>query len=124
MILSIAALATKDRTANLFSLLGWEAAIIADTVLKQENTANAIKELEQFSYESPRGRVMMDNDLHQTYAPVYRSKVVRNTDDACCLSIVGEMNNIDEERKKLQADIIRLNGEGSYWFNAYACLES
>jgi hypothetical protein len=34
------------------------------------------------------------------------------------------MNGINEERKKLKEDIIRLNGEGSHWFNAYACLES
>lgn len=119
-----AALTAKDRVPNIFSLLGWEAAIVAATVCRHTNITDAIENLENLAYESPRGHVTMDKDFHQTDAPLYHVKVIRNDKDTCSLSIIQAMTDIDDQRNKLKEDIIRLNREGTYWYNAYACLDS
>lgn len=110
--------AIRENKANVFSLLGWEAALL---VTAMENAAE-----DGISLDSPRGTVRIDVDTHYSEAPVYYARVVKNEDTGNCrLSDVKEAGDLQEERKLLQRDITYIqNSTANSWLNAYACLDS
>ncbi len=118
------ALKKINKTPNVFSLLGWEAGIVAAKGFEAGDTTNAITALEGFRFESPRGQVTLDATTHQSNAPVYEAIVQRGEDGMCVLHVTGVSPITDEQRVKLEEEINGATGTMTSWFNAYGCLDS
>lgn len=71
------AMKNSDRKPNLFSLLGWEAAILLDALLEKSIS------LKGWKYESPRGEVIIHPQTHHTYAPVYYGMILPDENGKC-----------------------------------------
>ncbi|WEK70375.1 MAG: hypothetical protein P0Y62_02230 [Candidatus Chryseobacterium colombiense] len=107
----------REGKANLFSLLGWEAALF----IGMENIR-----FDGISIDSPRGRVWMNPDNGFTEAPVYYATVIKAKDSENCeLTDVHYAAVTESERESLKINIKDMqNTEANTWFNAYGCLES
>jgi len=107
----------KDGKANLFSLLGWEAA----QFIGLENT-----EFGEMSVKSPRGKVFMNPESGFSEAEVYYATVSKDEYTGnCLLKNIHESSVTGAERKGLQKNMEYIRTiETNTWFNAYACLES
>lgn len=107
----------KEGKANLFSLLGWEAA----QFIGLENTS-----LDGMIISSPRGRVSINPENGFTEAGVYYATVSKDEITGNCILRDLEAASLTEsERKGLENNIQSLqNIEANTWLNAYACLES
>ncbi len=108
----------RQNKANIFSLLGWEAALFIEA-------ANE-KSLDAITIHSPRGKVYMNPVTGFSSAPIYYATVAKNKETGNCqLEDITEAENLDEERSRLQYHILAVqNVTSNSWFNAYACLES
>jgi branched-chain amino acid transport system substrate-binding protein len=105
----------KNKQANIFHLLGWEAGIVAAQIVK-----NDIGSLKGWSYDSPRGLVTIHPDTQHTYAPLYETTIEGN-EQGNCKVIVREMINISaEEHQRVLAD--KPEGMVSGWKNNYLCI--
>lgn len=67
-----------DKKVNLFSLLGWEAAILLIKALSEGPVS-----LKGWKYESPRGEVNIHPQTHHTYAPVYYGMILPDGKEKC-----------------------------------------
>lgn len=107
----------REGKANLFSLLGWEAALFIGI----ENIR-----FDDISIHSPRGKVWMNPDNGFTEAPVYYATVIKAKDSENSeLTGVHYASVTESEREKLKINIQDMqNKEANTWFNAYGCLES
>ena len=107
----------KEGKSNLFSLLGWEAALF----INKENVL-----FDDISIDSPRGRVWMNPENRFSEAPIYISKLTEDQNTGnCILSDLVEASETERERELLKNDISYIQSiEANTWFNAYACLES
>lgn len=115
----------KKKNANLFSLLGWEAALLINRALKATDCQEAIALLENYTYNSPRGEVTIDGDTHETNAPIYEAWIQKDkASDGCVLKPLHESMFTDEERYALEHDINNFTGQSARWFNSYGCLLS
>jgi branched-chain amino acid transport system substrate-binding protein len=114
----------NDQRANIFSLLGWEAARLV-AAIKDSNTQQAITCLEGFTFNSPRGKVTVSAANHRSNAPVYEAVVQENKMTGNCL-LAGVMESAltAEQHQKLENDIQTVEGSFTSWLNAYPCLES
>ncbi len=61
----------KNKAANIFHLLGWEAGIVSQQVVQA-----GINSLKGFAYNSPRGTVTIHPVTQHTYAPLYKGEIV------------------------------------------------
>lgn len=68
----------QDKSPNLFSLLGWEAALLLHQL--QSNGAGSLK---GWTYDSPRGEVTIHPQTHHTYAPLYYGRIVEDANGKC-----------------------------------------
>lgn len=108
----------RQGKANVFSLLGWEAA--SYVAVTNGELSDGIKIV------SPRGEVYMNPETGFSEAPVYYATVVKNERNGnCALSSLTEAEGIEGDRERLKHDIdfIR-NTTANSWLNAYACLDS
>jgi branched-chain amino acid transport system substrate-binding protein len=113
------------KRATVFSLLGWEAGIVAATAIKATDAGEATKNLEGLTISSPRGQLMLAADTHHTHAPVYEAWVERDEATGNCKLVPGEASpNTENERIKLDQRIIATVGPYTSWLNTYACLDS
>ena len=108
----------KPGKANIFSLLGWEAALFIAAMNKGA--------LDGIIINSPRGSVFMNPNTGFAEAPVYYAAVTKNEETGNChLEDITEVNNLNEERESLQLNINAIKDTlTNSWLNAYACLES
>ncbi len=111
---------TTNREANVFSLLGWETALIAQQVhlLAQENYADGTgiaEQLAEIKISSPRGEMKLDKDTHYFTAPVYKATLNNNSSEM----IIENMGNSEND----WADFTEHPSEGvsSGWTNTYLC---
>lgn len=107
-----------EHKANIFSLLGWEAALFIEKA--GQGT------FEEITIDSPRGKVHMNPENNFTEAPVYYATVTKNDDSGnCLLNHLETVNNLTEERNNLKDNINFIkNTAANSWLNAYACLDS
>lgn len=107
----------KDGKANLFSLLGWEAALF----IEKGNT-----DFDNVIIDSPRGKVWMNPENRFTEAQVYLATVTQDQNTENCMLKDIEPSSVTEyERETLNNDIKFVQSiEANTWLNAYACLES
>lgn len=116
--------ALQDR-ANVFSLLGWEAGLLASQAATVREPGGRIKMLEGFSFDSPRGHITISATTHWCHAPVYDARVVKDeATGECRLDAVAPSSYTEEQRTKLDHIISSDPGPFTSWFNAYACLDS
>nr|WP_199000329.1 hypothetical protein [Flavobacterium sp. ASV13] len=108
----------KENKANIFSLLGWEAALFIQNSDGQS--------LDNLVINSPRGKVYMNPYTGYSEAPLYYATVTKNEETGnCLLENITEVSNLEEERKRLQYHILAAQDiDSNSWFNSYACLES
>jgi branched-chain amino acid transport system substrate-binding protein len=107
----------KHGKANLFSLLGWEAA----QLIGLENT-----EFSGMIIHSPRGKVYMNPENGFSEADVYYAIISKDEETGNCLLKDLRVASVTEaERKGLEGNIEYIKTvEANTWLNAYACLES
>ncbi|SDM09875.1 ABC transporter substrate-binding protein [Chryseobacterium taihuense] len=107
----------KDGKANLFSLLGWEAALF----IKNGNI-----HFDEVVIDSPRGKVWMNPENRFTEAQVYLATVTKDQSTGnCMLKDIEQASVTEYEREALKSNINFVQTiEANTWLNAYACLES
>jgi len=108
----------RENKANVFSLLGWEAALFI--------AATEAGMPEPTVLDSPRGQIRINPVTQFSEAPVYYARVVKDDRNGNCrLSDIREAGDLEEERTYLQRDIDYIQGTtANSWLNAYACLDS
>jgi branched-chain amino acid transport system substrate-binding protein len=108
----------RANKANVFSLLGWEAALFISIMNKNS--------LDGLIINSPRGSVFMNPNAGFSEAPVYYASVTKNGETGNCrLDTLTEVVNLDQERESLQHNINAIKDTlTNSWLNAYACLDS
>jgi len=119
------AMEEASRTPNLFSLLGWESAIVASTALSlADSTKNNISEmaeaLHDFTFESPRGTISFDPKTNTSIAPLYKASVASSLQGKCILQIEEMVSNTKESFQSMAGE--DLNGAYSSWYNSYTCI--
>lgn len=110
-----ALLKNKNKNANLFSLLGWEAAHAAVQLLK-----NGRESLNNWSFESPRGTVCFDPDTHCAYAPLYNGMIEAGENGKSVLRTTGSIIISAEAHQSIFN--MRLEGNYTRWRNNYFCI--
>ena len=111
----------KNKKANIFHLLGWEAGIILAQLLADPNGINAAFKafLDGKSYESPRGLVTIHPATHIGFAPLYLCEMKRDQDHKATLVLQEKMEiSADEHLNVINDQPI---GMTSGWFNNYLC---
>ncbi len=111
-----------NKTVNYFSLLGWDAGMILQSVFECYNKGltNALKiidEMKSTSIKSPRGWLKLDGKTQHFYGPSYLVKVKNNFD----ISVVSEEKNIEDIWRAFKNHTIG-SGERSGWRNTYLCI--
>lgn len=106
----------KNKTANIFHLLGWEAAQVIYRVLNHGQES-----LNDFSFESPRGRVAFNPKTQTTYAPLYKGMIVADNNGKCILRIDEKINISSHDHELIYNE--KQEGVNSGWKNNYFCAE-
>lgn len=108
-------LAEKKKKANLFHLLGWEAATAAQQLL-----AHGAAAMPGWSYESPRGTVTIHPETHCAFAPLYGGVIAAGASGNCELQISNTQEVSADDHRKL----FFMKPEGGYsrWRNNYFCI--
>jgi branched-chain amino acid transport system substrate-binding protein len=104
----------KNKVANLFHLLGWEAAVVALRLLN-----DGPQSLSNWSFESPRGTVTFDPSTQTSYAPLYQGMIVSDAEGKCMLKIDGKLEVTREEHQRNWT--LKLDGMHSGWKNNFFC---
>ncbi len=104
----------KNKNANIFHLLGWEAAFVVMQIIN-----NGSGSLGDWSYDSPRGKVTFDPKTQTTYAPLYRGMIIPNEEDKCTVRIDNKIEITAEEHEKICLE--KQEGHHSNWKNNYFC---
>lgn len=113
------------KTANLFSLLGWEAATLVTKILSlleenSNNITNTINALDTYTFASPRGNITFLAKYNYTIAPLYEVNVQENEKGNCTLEMVKTIENTTDPLDKLYA--LDLEEATSAWYNSYVCI--
>lgn len=122
--LFIDSIESTGKTPNIFSLLGWESAIIALKVLNlaTENNNKVTKiasELHSFEFEGPRGKISFDAKTNNSICPLYEATIIENK-GMCEVKIGQEIKNIKEEFEEMCQ--LPLENNISAWYNSYTCI--
>ena len=108
-------LAEKKKKANLFHLLGWEAAIAARQILENGTAA-----MPAWSYESPRGTVTFHPETNCAYAPLSTGFIMAGENGNCELRINGTAEVTADNHRKLF--FMKPDDGYSRWRNNYFCI--
>lgn len=104
----------KNKVANVFHLLGWEAAVISLRLLN-----DGPQSLSNWSFESPRGKVTFDASTQTSYAPLYKGTIIPDINGKCMLKIDEKL---EVTRSEHQQNWTQKQGEMfSGWKNNYLC---
>lgn len=101
--------------ANIFHLLGWEAGIVTMALLE-----HGIQSLKNFSYLSPRGITTIHAETHYTYAPLYKGKIIGDSNGKCALQIIETIPADGDMHIKVMSD--HPTSIVSGWKNNYLCI--
>ncbi|OFZ13444.1 MAG: hypothetical protein A3D92_03010 [Bacteroidetes bacterium RIFCSPHIGHO2_02_FULL_44_7] len=111
----------KNKQANIFHVLGWEAGILIAQILSAPSGMEAEFNhlLEGGSYESPRGKVTIHPTTHIAYAPLYYCEMKKDEDGKNLLMIHDTVEISGDEHLQVLND--QPEGVTSGWFNNYLC---
>lgn len=118
------AMEEAGRSANLFSLLGWEGAYIAAYLLKtyKSSVQELSLALNELSFESPRGNVIVHTSTRHTIAPMYEVSVTSDETGNCEL-FIGSSIGVDHLLTSYEAfTSIPIDNAVSGWYNSYTCI--
>ncbi|AEA42095.1 ABC transporter substrate-binding protein [Fluviicola taffensis] len=123
--LFIECIESSGRTANLFSLLGWEGAIIGvhatNLMLEQKNNVQFVADaLNDFSFEGPRGKVYFHAPTRHTMAPMYKTSIQNNGNDGCSIIIEKKIDETVSDFEEFIA--LPMENAISGWYNSYTCI--
>jgi branched-chain amino acid transport system substrate-binding protein len=104
----------KNKVANLFHLLGWEAAVVTVRLLNE-----GPQSLANWSFDSPRGKVIFNAETQTSYAPLYQGMIVSDADGKCKLKIDEKLEITQEEHQQTCSQ--KLEGIHSGWKNNFFC---
>lgn len=109
----------NEQKANLFSLLGWEAALYIQALRVGRDIKTEV-------FNSPRGELTINPQNGYAEAPVYYARVSKNEETGnCLLTDIQPVPDIEKKRAALQEQMKALDHQvANSWLNAYACLES
>lgn len=105
----------KNKTANIFHLLGWEAAMVV-----QQFITGGAASINGMSFNGPRGTVRFHPDTHSAYAPLYEGKIVANDNGNCRLILSGALEVTAEAHHANH--LSKPVGEISRWKNNFFCI--
>ena len=111
----------KNKKANIFHLLGWEAGIILAQLLADTSGIDTAfrKFLDGKTYESPRGLVTIHPTTHIGFAPLYLCEMTRNQANKASLTSIEKIEISADEHLNVIND--QPSGMTSGWFNNYLC---
>jgi hypothetical protein len=106
------------RSPSVFSLLGWEAALIVQQVMvltndQYEDGADLAGKLSEVSINSPRGEMKLDTDANYFLAPIVKCTISPNSGNLSFESMETPL----EEWSAFKED--RIDGIVSGWTNTY-----
>jgi branched-chain amino acid transport system substrate-binding protein len=105
----------KNKTANIFHLLGWEAATVVQKII-----SDGISSVDDWTFESPRGLVQFHPETNVTFAPLYIGQIEAGTTGECTLVIKETMPITPEQHRQL---FFSKPEEGySRWKNNFLCI--
>jgi branched-chain amino acid transport system substrate-binding protein len=107
----------KNKSTNIFLLLGWEAGHVAAHILESGKTAAAA--VKDWTLESPRGPVKFHPDTNCAYAPLYRGSITRGENGKCKLEISETIPVTAEDHLHIFND--GPVGQVTNWKNSYFC---
>jgi branched-chain amino acid transport system substrate-binding protein len=121
----IETISNTGKTPNLFSLLSWESASIALKVIElvdesKNNITQITKDLHDFTFESPRGKIYFDSKTNMSISPLYNASIITNHEGKCEVQIESVVNDVFEHFEKLSTQ--ELNNSTSAWHNSYTCI--
>ena len=112
-------LVEEKKNANLFSLLGWEAGLVASIALNKnlaETEPEAfIQNLYDTHFASPRGVLKIDPSTHYFIAPVQQAQLQNGNTTNIIRSIENPFNEWNDFVKNERAP------SASGWLNTYLC---
>jgi len=115
--------AFSGRNANIFTMIGWEAAQIAHLLIQLIQTGdrtNALSYMEQLVINSPRGTLTIDKATNFFYCQMYLAEIITTKDDKSGIGIIEKIPISQEEWKEHIYDIPP--GIYSRWTNTYLCI--
>lgn len=121
----IASIESSGRTANLFSLLGWEGAIIGAEAVNlmsahKNKVAFVADTLNDFSFEGPRGKVYFHAPTRHTLAPMYETNIQSNGNNGCSVVVEKQINETVADFEAFIA--LPMKDAISGWYNSYTCI--
>lgn len=117
--------AAAGRSANVFHLLGWEAALFCEQFIKafnehEKDIRGTAAALETAVLDSPRGRLVMDRKLHYFFGPMYEVQLASDEKGMCRVEVKGAVPFTEEECKFFVSEPPQ--GIISRWTNTYLCI--
>jgi branched-chain amino acid transport system substrate-binding protein len=108
-----------NREANLFSLQGWETALLVNRYLQQQASGASVKEavaqLQQQSLQSPRGNLQLNKNFAVT-GPAY----LVSATDAMHIEVEETVEDTSLAWKEMMAQVP--DSPFSSWQNTYLCI--
>lgn len=113
-------LSQKNKEANVFHLLGWEAGIVCSRLFTGTGSHEQIvrEMLQQWSYESPRGTVTFHPETRTAYGPLYFGEIMKDQ-DKISIKIHDKVDIAPEEHLNVMQQ--PPTGISSGWLNNYLC---
>lgn len=111
----------KNKAANIFHLLGWEAGMVCARLFAGTGSRDEVLQemLQNWSYESPRGTVTFHPETRTSYGSLYFAELLKGDDAKVNVKIHDKIDVAAEEHAKVLRDIPE--GVSSGWFNNYLC---
>jgi branched-chain amino acid transport system substrate-binding protein len=107
----------KNKSPNIFLLLGWEAGLTAARILESgKPAAEAVKD---WTMESPRGALKFHPETNSAYTPLYAARILADENGKCKLAVTETLPVAAEEHLRLFND--RPEGTVTNWKNTYFC---
>jgi branched-chain amino acid transport system substrate-binding protein len=112
-----------DKDANVFSLLGWEAALLIEQLMQDyvsagNNMTKALKAFHPISIDSPRGTLELHEPSHIFFGPAYLVAIIEQEATGNCALEIKE--TIDYNKEHFIKEIPE--GVFSKWTNTYLCI--
>lgn len=105
----------RNKTGNIFQLFGWEAALMSSQAI-----GKGAASLTGWTYNSPRGEVMVHKTTHHTYAPLYYGNIVPGENGKCTFRVREKkiLEEADHTYYTAHDQEIMVSG----WRNNYFCI--
>lgn len=114
----------KKKNPNIFHLLGWEAGIVAESLIRKAeeqkiSLSDVMNTMDDMQYESPRGVVYVHPETRTTYTSFYYSQLKQDENGKCRVEIQEEIPVTSEDHFGFMKN--QPEGMTSGWFNNYLC---